>query len=180
MTTLLVRPLVREVLIGGTAYRVQIATDRLTLTPKGRRKGGIEMTWDALLAIQEHDDETPTTPPTRATPPRSALTEVAQDIRTASTALAKAEAGLVQAGALPTELRAETAPDPIYGRAEQASDWFIEPLLTVKEVASVMRISTRAVRNLELRSIFIAGEQRYRQSDIRKFIQQQESGARRW
>ena len=93
---------------------------------------------------------------------------------------AKADASLVQAGALPGELRTEAAGDPIHGRAEQASNWFIEPLLTVREVASVLRISTRAVRHLALRSIVLAGEVRYRQSEIREFLRKQESSARRW
>ena len=179
MTTPLVRPLMREILIAGSVYRVLIATDRLSLTPKGRRKGGIEVTWDALLAMHEQDAEPRNAAPARVAPP-SVLTEVAQELRTATTSLANAETGLIQAGALPASLRAETPPDPIYGRPEQASDWFIEPLLTVREVAAVLRVSTRAVKTLALRTISIAGEQRYRQSEIRQFLKQQEASVRRW
>lgn len=69
MTTPLVRPLAREMLVSGAVYRVQ---------------------------------------------------------RTAEASLAKAGASLVQAGALLAELRAEMGADPVFGRPEQASDWFIE------------------------------------------------------
>ncbi len=180
MTTALVKPLAREVLVSGTDYRVTIAADRITLKAKGKRTNAIDLTWDELLTWRVHDVETP--PVTRAPshPPRSVLTDVAQEIRAATTSLAKADASLVQAGALPQELCMEAAADPVYGRAEQASDWFVEPLLTVREVASVLRISTRAVKHLALRSIVLAGEVRYRQSEIREFLRKQESSARRW
>lgn len=180
MTTALVNPLSREVLVAGTAYRVTIAVDRITLRAKGKRTNAIDITWDELLTWREHDVETP--PVTRAPshPPRSVLTDVAQDLRAAAASLAKADAGLVQAGALPPELRTESAGDPVYGRAEQSSDWFIEPLLTVREVANVLRISTRAVKHLALRSIVLAGEVRYRQSEVREFLRKQESTTRRW
>lgn len=180
MTTALVKPLSREVLVSSTAYRVTIAADRITVKAKGKRKDDVDITWDELLTWRAHDVETP--PVTRAPshPPGSVLSDVAQDLRTAAASLAKADASLVQAGALPPELRTEAAGDPVYGRAEQASDWFIEPLLTVREVASVLRISTRAVKHLALRSIVLAGEVRYRQSEIREFLRKQESSARRW
>lgn len=180
MTTALVKPLAREVLVSGTAYRVTIAADRLTLKAKGKRKDDIDITWDELLTWRVHDVETP--PVTRAPshPPRSVLTDVAQELRTAVASLAKADASLVQAGALPAELRTEPAGDPVYGRVEHASDWFVEPLLTVREVASVLRISTRAVKHLALRSIVLAGETRFRQSEIRDFLRKQESSVRRW
>lgn len=180
MTIPLVRPLAREILVSGAAYRVQLAADRITLTPKGRRKGGIEITWEELLAWREHDTVAPLIARSSAAPPRAALSDIAQELRTAAASLAKADAGLVQAGALPAELRADMTSDPVYGRPEQASDWFIEPLLTVREVASVLRVSTRAVRHLALRSIVIAGETRYRQSEVRQFLQKQESSVRRW
>ena len=153
-------------LVSGTAYRLAIAADRITLKAKGKRKDDIDITWDELLTWRVHDVETP--PVTRASShrPRSVLTGVAQDLREAAVSLAKADASLVQAGALPAELRTEAAGDPVYGRAEQASDWFIEPLLTVREVASVLRISTRAAKHLALRSIVLAGEVRYRQPEM--------------
>ena len=180
MTTALVKPLAREVLVSGTAYRVTIAADRLTLKAKGKRTSAIDITWDELLTWRTHAIETPPMTKAPSHPPPAVLTDVAQEVRAAASALVKADARLVQAGALPPELRAEASADPIYGRAEQASDWFIEPLLTIHEVASVLRISTRAVKHLSLRSIVLAGETRYRQSEIRDFLRKQESSVRRW
>lgn len=180
MTTALVKPLAREVLVSGTAYHVTIAADRITLRAKGKRTNAIDLTWDEFLSWQERDVEAPPVTRAQSHPPPSVLTDVAQEVRAATAALAKADASLVQAGALPPSLRAEAAGDPLYGRAEQASDWFIEPLLTVQEVASVLRISTRAVRRLALRSIMLAGEMRFRQSEIREFLRKQESNVRRW
>lgn len=182
MTTPLLRPLTREVLVGGTAYRVMLTADRLTLTPKGRRKGAIEVTWDELVAWGQRDASAPaaaeTTPSTTA--PRAVLSEIANEVRFATESLARADHALSQAGALPPPLRAEMATDPQYGRPEERSDWFVEPLLTAAEVASILRLSTRAVRRLPLRAIVLAGETRYRQSEIRSFLQKQESTARRW
>ena len=182
MTTPLLRPITREVLVGGTAYRVLFTADRLTLTPKGRRKGAIEVTWDELVAWGQRDSSPPpaaaTTP--SATAPRAVLSEIANELRLATASLARADSALIQAGALPPPLRAEMATDPQYGRPEERSDWFVEPLLTAAEVASILRLSTRAVRRLALRTIVLGGETRYRQSEIRSFLQQQESKARAW
>ena len=182
MTTPLVRPLMREVLVSGAAYRVLLTTDRLTLTPKGRRKGAIEVTWDELLAWYVRDAAPPTPPETApaARPPRAVLSEIAREVRAAANSLARVDQTLSQAGALPPELRAEMATDPQYGRPEERQDWFIEPLLTVNEVASILRLSTRAVRRLSIRTITLGGEVRYRQSEIRAFLQKQESKVRAW
>lgn len=182
MTTPLVRPLAREVLIGRTAYRVMLSADRLTLTPKGRRKGVIEVTWDELVAWGGRDASAPAAPETAAatTGPRAVLSEIASEVRAATASLVRADQALARAGALPQALRAEMATDPQYGRLEERSDWFIEPLLTAAEVASILRLSTRAVRRLPLRTIMLSGETRYRQSEIRSFLQKQEGKARTW
>lgn len=182
MTTPLVRPLTREVLIGGTAYRAMLTADRLTLTPKGRRKGAIEITWDELVAWGARDVSAPAAPVSAAasTGPRAVLSEIASEVRLAAASLIRADQALTQAGALPQQLRAEMATDPQYGRPEERSDWFIEPLLTAAEVASILRLSTRAVRRLPLRTIVLSGETRYRQSEIRSFLQKQESKVRTW
>ena len=182
MTTPLLRPLSREILLSGTAYRVTIAADRLTLTPKGRRKGAVEMKWDELLGWPERDASAPSAAiaaPSGA-PPRSILGELAREIRTAAASLTRAEKTVAQAAVLPPELKAELAGDPRYGLPEQRADWFIEPLLTDREVASILRLSTRAVRRLPIRSITLAGETRYRQSEIRAYLQKQESSTRSW
>jgi hypothetical protein len=65
-------------------------------------------------------------------------------------------------------------PDPVYGRPEQRSDWFIEPLLTAAEVASILRLSTAAVGRLRIRWISLAGERRYRQSEVRQYLTREE------
>lgn len=180
MTTPLVRPLTREILISGAAYRVTLAADRLTLTPKGRRKGAIEITWDELLTWRGGDaDAEPRIAQSKAMPP-SILTEVATELRKATDAIGRADATLVQAGALPAELKMEMGSDPAYGRAERAEDWFIEPLLTEREVASVLRLSTRAVRRLPIRTIVLGGETRYRQSAVRQFLNEKETPQVRW
>lgn len=172
----------REVLVGGTAYRILLTADRLTLTPKGRRKGAIEVTWDEVLAWHARDAAPSATPVAAApaNPPRAILGEIAKELRAAATSLARADETLTQAGALPPALRAEMPSDSQYGRPEERQDWFIEPLLTIQEVASVLRLSTRAVRRLPIRTIVLAGEVRYRQSEIRSYLQKQESKVRAW
>jgi hypothetical protein len=178
VTTPLVRPLTREILVGGSAYKLVIAADRLVLTPKGRRLGGIEVTWDQLLAYREHATEVsaPTVPKLGVS--RSILDEIALALRAATSSLAKADDTITQAGVLPLELRAELRPDLTYGASEERTDWFVEPLLTEQEVASILRLTTRAIRRLPLRSILISGETRYRQSEIREFLRKQESRVR--
>jgi hypothetical protein len=178
VTTPLVRPLTREILVGGSAYKLVISADRLVLTPKGRRSGGTEVTWDQLLAFQERTSEAPASTASKSAVSRSILNEIALALRAATSSLNKADEALTQAGVLPAELRAELHPDFVYGARDEQSDWFVEPLLTDREVASILRVSTRAVRRLPLRSILISGETRYRQSEIREFLRKQESRVR--
>lgn len=170
MATPLVRPLSREILVGGAAYKVTLAADRLLLTPKGHRKG-IELTWDELLSSRNTaESERPEPARPRSEVPRQVLTEIAKDLRAASASLMRADETLTQAGAMPAELMAKLSPDPVHGLAEQRDDWFVEPLLTIREVASILRVSTRAVRQLPLRTIHIGTEERFRQSDIRELL----------
>jgi hypothetical protein len=112
--------------------------------------------------------------------PRSVLGDVAGALREATALLARADETLAQAGALPAELRMQPPSDPHFGRPEHRDDWFVEPLLTEREVASILRLSTRAVRRLALRSIRLGGQTRYRQSELRHFLQNQESTVQRW
>jgi hypothetical protein len=49
MTTLLDRPLKRELSIGGSAYTLTISPDALHLAPKGHRKG-YELAWVDLVS----------------------------------------------------------------------------------------------------------------------------------
>ena len=177
MTTPLVKPLAREILVAGTAYKVVLTADRLMLTRKGRRSG-IELTWDELLAQREADSSVVVTPRTAQQLPRPIMMEAVRDIRAVSAALTRVDEALTQAGALPAGLLATIGPDPDYGQATQRDDWFIEPLLTVAEVASILRLSMRRVRRLPLRSIMLNGVMRYRQSELRDFLRKQESKLR--
>lgn len=179
MTTPLVRPLTREILVSGTTYKVTLTTDRIVLKAKGRRKG-VEITWDELITFEVRHGEAPvpTVPPPEAprkAPPRAVLTDIVREVRAASAALTRADDVLTQAGALPAALMAEMAADPTYGRSEPMDHWFVEPLLTIAEVASILRLSPRAVRRLSLPTITLAGEPRYRQSELREYLRRQES-----
>jgi hypothetical protein len=49
MTTPLQGPLKRELTVNGEAYTLTITPDRLTLVPKGRRKG-YELDWTSLVS----------------------------------------------------------------------------------------------------------------------------------
>jgi hypothetical protein len=140
------------------------------------------MTWDELLASYAGDTAPSSTleacPATN--PSRAILSEIAKELQTAASGVSRADQTLTQAGSLPPKPRAEMATDPQYGRPEERQDWFIEPLLTVQEVASVLRLSTRAVRRLPIHTLLLAGEVRYRQSEIRGYLKKQEAKPRSW
>lgn len=170
MTTPLVKPVSREILVGSTAYIVTLAPDHLSIRRKGTRTGR-DVTWDALLTFGES-----AVPVAEASDrrdgglPRAVLDEIAREVRAAAAALGRADDGLTQAGALPALLMVRIHGDPEYGRPVQADHWFVEPLLTVAEVAQLLRVSTRAVRRLGLRTIRVGGEERYRQVDLREYL----------
>jgi hypothetical protein len=72
--------------------------------------------------------------------------------------------------------------DPMHGTARHADHWFIEPLLTITEVAAILRVSTRVVRRLPIGTVPIAGEIRYLQSAVREYLKSTAKPAtqRRW
>lgn len=164
----------------GAAYKVTMTAEHLRIVRKGGRKG-VEISWDDLINFEHYLDATIAPVATSAaedrarTPTRSILNEVAQDLRAATGALARAEEVLTQAGALPAALMLQVASDPAHGRADQQEHWFVEPLLTIVEVASILRVSTRVVRRLGLRVVRVGGEERYLQSVIREYLRAQES-----
>ncbi len=176
MTTLLSRALSREVLLDGEAFKVVISPTGIRINRKGRRKA-TEVSWDSLLALGEG----PSRPATRDadTPqsdvPEAVAADAAKQIRVASAALARAGEALSRAGDLPASVLRALEPDPVYGYVEHHSDWFIEPLLTSDELASILRISKPRVSTLGIPSLSIAGEQRYRQSDLRRFLADRET-----
>lgn len=174
MTTPLVKPLTREILVGQSAYHVTISTDRITLTPKYSRKS-VEWTWVELLASGRDAPSAPLPEPQSKPLPASIATSIARDVHQALTALTKARDALHEAGALPAEVLRTLQGDSSYGAREQRDDWFVEPLLTVAEVASILRVTTRAVRRLPIRCVLIGGEQRFRQSAIREYLRSLET-----
>jgi predicted NBD/HSP70 family sugar kinase len=107
--------------------------------------------------------------------PEAVAADAAKQIRAARDALARASDALSRAGSLPASVLATLEPDPVYGRVDHHSDWFIEPLLTSDELASILRISKRTVASLPITSLLISGERRYRQSEVRRFLTEQET-----
>lgn len=133
------------------------------------------VSWETILRLtQASRDEAPSPSQATAGFPDSVAEEIAAEILAARTALGRAGEKLGAAKDLPPELRLQMDPDPLYGDREERSDWFIEPLLTPAEVASVLRISTAAVARLSIRWISIAGERRYRQSEVRRYLEREE------
>lgn len=174
MTTPLTKPVTRELLLDGEPFKVTISTEGIRIRPKGRRKGSI-VTWETVLALgQTQDVPRGVVQPTEMDVPTALARQVATEIKSARAALSRAGQKLGEIGDVPPILLSEMEPDPVYGRAEHRSDWFIEPLLTPAEVASILRISTAAVARLRIRWISLAGERRYRQSEVRQYLTREE------
>lgn len=174
MTTLLRKPLTREVLLDGEPFKVFVSPEGIRITPKGRRKGAI-VAWETILTLsQAQDIPRGTVQPSERDVPTAIAHDIATEIRSAKAALTRAGQKLSEIGDVPPMLLAEMEPDPVYGRVEHRSDWFIEPLLTPAEVASVLRISTTAVARLRIPWISLGGERRYRQSEVRQYLTREE------
>ena len=179
MTTPLSKPVAREVLLDGQLFKVVIEQEGVRINRKGRRKGPV-VSWDTILKLLERREEPrPTLDATATDLPNAVAGEVATEILSARGALDNAARKLDALAGLPPSLRSELAPDPVHGRYEQRSDWFIEPLLTVTELASILRLSKARVRRLPIPSIELAGERRYRQSQVRRYLEREEVD-RRW
>jgi hypothetical protein len=179
MTTSLEKPLAREVVIGGEPYKVVISPDGVRITAKGRRLG-VMIPWLSLLAVDEKKDAGRSTQSENGNipgVPKSVAADVAREVKLAGDALNRARTALVEAGTLPAALLVGMDPDPAYGGVENRNDWYIEPLLTDEEVASILRIPRRAVPNFEIDSVVIGGQTRYRQSEVRRFIRDNERKA---
>ena len=176
MTTALSKPVARLVTIGDTRYKIVMTSNGVRLTEHGKRRG-IEVTWSSLIALIETQgrevDSTSTTPETGV--PKAITKDVAREIRTAAAALARADEAFKNAGVMPPEVLADIASDPFHGRANQEPDWFIEPLLTTNELASILRLPLASVRALPIKTVRIAGEERYRQSVVRAYLIEQEA-----
>jgi hypothetical protein len=175
MTTTLTKPITRAVAIGDARYKVVMTPNGVRLTEHGKRRG-IEVSWSSLIALIESDGrEVDTVQSTAGTGVPEAITrDVARELRSAAAALARADDAFRNAGILPPEVLADFASDPFHGRANQEPDWFIEPLLTPKELSSILRLPMPSIRNLPIKSVRIAGETRYRQSVVRAYLIEQE------
>jgi hypothetical protein len=170
MTTLLSNPLAREILLGDQAYKVVISAEGVRIARKGARKGA-GLKWDALLALGQEAQRSTAEPRVQTSDvPAPIAADIAKEVRVAADALTRARTLLANLGSVPASLLLEIEPDPVYGRADPATDWYIEPLLTPAEVASIMRVSRSAVRQLGIPSVQIAGEARYRQSELRRYL----------
>ena len=173
MTTLLSRDLSREVLLDGEAFKVVISPTGVRVNRKGHRRAS-EVSWGSILSLG--DSGSHSSKDVERTPsdlPEAVAADVAKQIRLAKEALAQAGEELSRAGSLPASVLSTLEPDPIYGRVEHHSDWFIEPLLTSDELAAILRISKRRVSTLSIPSLLIAGETRFRQSEVRRFLAEQ-------
>jgi hypothetical protein len=170
VTTPLRKPVTRELLLDGEPFKVTVSPEGVRITPKGRRKGST-VTWESILSLSEaHDVPRGIVQPNQTGVPTAIAQDVAAEIKSAKAALTRAGEKLSEIGDVPSILLSEMEPDPVHGRPEHRSDWFIEPLLTPAEVASILRISTTAVGRLRIRSIFLGGERRYRQSEVRQYL----------
>lgn len=176
MTTPLTKAVARLVTIGDTRYKIVMTANGVRLTEHGKRRG-IEVTWSSLIALIETQgrevDSTSTTPETGV--PKAITKDVAREIRMAVAALMRADEAFKNAGVLPPEILTDVASDPFHGRAHQEPDWFIEPLLTTNELASILRLPLASVRALPIKTVRITGEERYRQSIVRAYLIDQEA-----
>ena len=174
MTTPLRKPVAREVVLDDVPFKVVLSPDGVRITRKGRRKAPV-VSWETILRLSQASRDEPPAPSSSANGlPDSIAGEIATEIAAARASLGRAGEKLGAAKDLPPELRLQIDPDPVYGEREQRSDWFIEPLLTPAEVASVLRVSAAAVARLPIRWISIVGERRYRQSEVRRFLEREE------
>lgn len=109
--------------------------------------------------------------------PTAIAADVAREVQKASQARGRATTALSNAGSVPAMLLSDVEPDRLYGRVEHQNDWFIEPLLTAEELASILRVSRSTGRHLPIPSITIAGERRFRQSEVRWYLADQETSS---
>lgn len=108
------------------------------------------------------------------TTPTSRRRLLARDVKADNKALARAVDTLTRSGDIPAALLASVEPDSVHGRIREQDDWFIEPLLTSDELASILRVSKAVAAHLPIRSLMISGEKRFRQSEVRDYLMKHE------
>ena len=176
MTTALTKSVARVITIGDVRYKVLMTADGFHLKEQRKRRG-IEVSWSSLISlIETQGSSLPQTPTVGDTGvPKAIGVTVASELREAMAALGRADEAFRSAGVLPPEVLAEVASDPFHKRPDQEPDWFIEPMLTPKELASILRLPQASLRSLHIKSVRIAGEERYRQSVVRAYLVEQEA-----
>jgi hypothetical protein len=174
MPTTLTRPLTRWVDHDGETYKLVIAPDGIRITRKNGRKA-TTLSWDDVLTRTEEPrslSDTSSNDSVAAQPVLGMTPDVAADVlvlmRQANDRLADASKLIDSAGALPSIIAGQRHPPEPSER--ERSDWYIEPLLTIQQVARVFGISTQRVRTLPIKCLNVAGEERYHPAEVRKYF----------
>jgi hypothetical protein len=173
MATELKGRLARQITVGETSYKVELTPTGIRITEK-RKRLGVETSWTTLLALGSRQREAPSARDTTEPGNASVNADVAREIRNASKALDRASEVIQSAGGLPAVLVREAEIDDVHAKTEHREDWFVEPLLTPSELASILRIPLASVRSLDIPSLAVHGETRYRQSAVREFFRKAE------
>jgi hypothetical protein len=179
MTTQLTKPIAREFLHRGARYKAVISADGIRVTPKGGRRA-VMLSWESVLSL-EHERpaigrDTDGQAAGESGPgekPQLGMQEViAADvlllIREVTERLAQASALIDRASELPSVLAEHREPPP--PSDEQRSDWYIEPLLTIRQVSQLLGVSSRRVRGIALKAVILDGEVRYQPAELRRFL----------
>jgi hypothetical protein len=174
MATPLQKSITRELQYDATTYKVVVSPDGVRVTRKGTRRG-VELSWDDILAFDGGSKvaESQSAVSSEGRMPKLGMQEVvAADVilllRCATETLSDASSLIDSASELPGLLAAHR--EPPQPREEERSDWYIEPLLTIRQVSKLLGVSTRRVRNLPLKAIDLDGETRYHPADLRRFL----------
>jgi hypothetical protein len=187
MATKLTKPVVREVQHAGAPFKVVLSPSGLVVTQKGKRRG-VTLTWEQILDAEDDRDGAPAPPAPRNGQAREdPITQklgmsgpIAADVlllmRQANESLSQATQLIDHASELPSLIANRREPRAPTER--ERSDWFIEPLLTVKEVAGVLGVSTQRVRGLPLKALNLDGQIRYHPAELRRYLAAQAEAGR--
>lgn len=188
MSTRLSKSIVRRLQYGTGFYKVVVSPEGIRVTPKGSRRG-VDVSWDDILAFEESRVEPSAVVELSAVDSMSVRNRkpnlgmqdvVAADllllIQHMTDALVEASSLINGASELPAILAKHR--EPHRPREEERSDWYIEPLLTIRQVSKLLGVSTRRVRNLSIKAISLDGEVRYQPAELRRFLAMQSTTPR--
>ncbi len=180
MVTRLSKPVVRAFEHDGAWYKVAVSGDGIRITRKNARLGSV-ISWEELLALgeeREPDDAAELTDGEEARGrdgrehglgvPESVAADVLVLMGRANEMLSEASSLIDAATSLPALLARHR--DPPAPPEEDRSDWYLEPLLTLRPVSRLLGVSSPRVRRLPLRSIDLNGEIRYQPAEVRRFF----------